>query len=1154
MINSSAFVIFPLLLTAFLSITMTPSTVSYAAPLFDDNCNLTDTWDILDIDGDGACEITTDISTPPGYGPEVLHVTGSRVLGLAKGVRLAEGTVVLLYRELEPAVKDADGIIAIHADYRDNVSEEHNTKLVRPHTWLEMDNDHGLHFVVYESAENEFIPAEAPGVGLVTDAWNATNWIWQKVQFGDGVIKARFWPANEPEPDTWHLETARPKDKGLRLGFRINSGDVHIAQVYADAQDIPISPPAAWLFTEQQEVTQTKQLDFTLYTNLKTGDNYDMTLTLTGPSGEMPTGTLKTELSAGASSLPILLSTTSDKASLQLTSELEPGAYTLQAKSPGHTELGASCSFVVLPIADITHTFNEIRQSIDTLCEILNSITEPTEHAARLGVVHDSALAHWEYAQSLLEAGSIDDAQRAMRFAVEAMTELKGYKGAWLKKLVPNIEIPTLPVLPSREKHVTDPTEIRDLYSPDYLLRFGIPQCSAASFVMGNEYTIRIPWSLEGTAPDRDFSFEVTLESSLGHRVVAQSTTPPKTPVREWQPGNTYWQEINFRIKNEFDEIRPAQPVVSDEEHLLLIRVADKATGAMPVLDNTPTPRGGPANLQYLAGTYYVSSTPVEIHGEFSTNATVNRECTEAFTLNAIREAKIQAIAVFRAVNETGLEICTKAVPISLASNSQQAVNFQWTPSVAGKATLSLEILDDHNLLTQAKKELTILPPNDLTITATKENHVYSDGNLFYTQVHVRNPVGTEIGAQVFANNRMVGQEYSSKEDMIVNAEPWFGYYDIVADFGDFRYAQRIIATVSEVSYGRLLVNGEPFIVKGVNVHGMDSRSPEKTRTMMRVMRDLGFNTWRGDYPARWQIDMAYEMNTAYSPLAPFSCASTDEIVNRQDGPPLATARELTRLFIELYQDSAGTLLWNSCNEIGNETKDFLLSVYPVYKHLDPYNRPVHYANLYGQDRWEGQDCMGINYYFGEGQTPEGRQPIIAKSIAIAKEHNLPVFYTEFNGYLGAIHSTGVLAMEHLFDWGIEQGMSGGFYYMKQNSSSHPGIFDNDFNTYSLLNASIRDAFEDAKVIFGDTKKNIVTIEIINKRDFTLRQLALNANINGINVEAHQLSDIKPKGSLRVPLPLPNIAKDSTPVIEGNLQFVTHFGFRCTVPFRVIGL
>ena len=322
---------------------------------------------------------------------------------------------------------------------------------------------------------------------------------------------------------------------------------------------------------------------------------------------------------------------------------------------------------------------------------------------------------------------------------------------------------------------------------------------------------------------------------------------------------------------------------------------------------------------------------------------------------------------------------------------------------------------------------------------------------------------------------------------------------------------------------------------------------------MMRIMADLGFNAWRGDYPAPWQVDLAYELNTFYTVLAPFSCASTQTIFARQAGPPLATARTLTRLFVERYRDSAGVLLWNSANEIQGENIDFLLAQYPVYKAYDPEKRPVHYANLYGQELWQGQDIMGVNYYFGENQRAMDRQPLIGRSVGLGKSHGIPTIFCEYNSYLGAVHSTGVEAMQDIFAWGVEKGgMAGGFLYMKINSTSHPGVLDAGYNTHAIFDNAIRDAFADARVELAGASGSRARLRIINKRRFTLRQMELSLKASGIALAPIRLADLAPAETVEIDVTTPDDIPGPAALLEGELGFVTHYGFRCKVDIKLI--
>ena len=468
--------------------------------------------------------------------------------------------------------------------------------------------------------------------------------------------------------------------------------------------------------------------------------------------------------------------------------------------------------------------------------------------------------------------------------------------------------------------------------------------------------------------------------------------------------------------------------------------------------------------------------------------------------------------------------------------------------------TFLLELVRGGVTVTRATVERDSQLAERVSIQIAKQNHTEEEGGTFHTPVAIQTRgIKTPVTARVYAEDRLAGEETGRAPGFTVKAEPWFGYYDVRVDCGDFVYEERLLATVAETGAGDLLVNGEPFIVKGINVHGLDPSSPQRTALIMRILRELGFNAWRGDFPARWMMDLAYENNSFYTVLAPFSCAHTPDIFARQVGPPLVTAREITRLFVERYRDSASVLLWNSCNEIIVENIDFLLSLYPVYAAHDPDLRPVHYANLYGQDLWQGQDAMGINYYFAAGQIPADRQPLIERSAAIGKEHNQAVLFCEFNSYKGSIHSSGAAAMEGLFSWGVEKaGMAGGFMYKLGNDSDHPGVVDPGMNTHRIFDDAIREAFADAEVGLVGVREKSVQLQIRNKRRCTLRQVAMTARVGGVAVASHSLDAIGPEENVELTVAIPQDAPGPDYAVEGELRFVTHYGFESTIPFRLV--
>ncbi|MFH1744269.1 MAG: glycoside hydrolase family 2 TIM barrel-domain containing protein [bacterium] len=1131
-----------------------------SALIFEDFGNSLEKWTFLDYSGEIKAETTVDHSCPPGYGPTVLHLEGNVVVGLAQGPALHEGTFVALYKENSPADQDADGVIMVWAQYGEDTSVEHNAKIKRPHVWLEQDNDLGFQFRVIDVKGDEYPIGERTGLGLVTGPWNRTNWIWQKVQVQGDRIRAKFWPAEQPEPDMWPLETTYDA-KGNRFGLRINSGSIHVAYFAADTEDIHPQTAPAYLFSPLQRITDADHIVLTLFTNAAQTGRRQFEMVISADNMEIDRATFPLDIPAEHKEHSFLLSTdasTKDNSYtvIPLSQALPPGLCRVVLSNPDGLH-STERSFEVISTTGYRQRFDQAEELINRLEEALSEFDGNPEQAAALSVLKDVARAHLNRATSLFEGGKIDEAELCFRFVMEALSELRGYKGAWLKDSRVALDLTFLPERFEDTRGIAKPErDVSDFYSTDYQILFGQAKSSTQSMVMGQTYEIVIPWSMEGGKIDRDFGFEARLVSPLENRVVAQSKIRPKIPTSQWIPGNVYEQRVTLDILAEDAVNRPAEPVVLDEYHRLLVTVTDPETGAHLLLGNHPGDQNERVGSSFLVGRFYVSSTPLEIKEfNFEESTVLDKQpVRDSFHLRNVGDDDLTVDAVLTVSTESKRILFQGIQHVSLPKGSEKPVEYIWNTTTAGNLTISLQIMSRGVILTEASREIAARLPDAETPRVEKHNHVEKRENRFVTPltVHLGSRPKSPVKVRVYADNRLVGETIEKAPTITLDAEPWFGYYDILVDFGTRAYEERVVATVVETSEGALLVNGEPFIVKGVNVHGLDAGSPARTELMMSIMRDLGFNTWRGDYPARWQMELAYKLNSVYTVLAPFSCIHTPEIFGRQAGPPLGTARELTRLFIERYKDSAGVLLWNSCNEVVGENIDFLISIYPLYKAYDPYQRPVHYANLYGQDLWQGQDAMGVNYYFGEGQSGIDRQPLIQQSVDLAAAHGMPALFCEYNSYYGAIHSTGVEAMEDIFEWAVEKaGIAGGFLYMRPNSTSHPGVMDGGFNTHKIFNEAIMKSFADAEMTVTDVSQTGIHLRIRNKRRCTLRQMKIAIAVCGVDLAPIELDDLQPEKQIEITVPIPPDVPGPDWIIQGNLEFVTHHGFQNKVPVNL---
>lgn len=1085
-------------------------------------------WDVLDFHGDGVVQEAVDHTAPPGHGPAVLRIEGTHLLMLAQGARMAGGTIVLLYRELSPADQDADGVLAFGAAYPDDIEEMHNTKEVRPHTWVEMDNDTGLHIRSNLGGEREDVLAQEPGLGLVTGAWNKTGWIWQKVRLGDGRARVKYWPAHEKEPAEWALEAPWDRAAPERIGVRISSGAVHLAYFASGAADLPITEPKAWLCSMTDKVPGPANLTLNLYLHDPPASAVPLRLRV------YRDGALQATYEGERTFIgnPVTMNVGRWAARMTgeplLPADAAPGPYLVRLESEA-AGIDASARFELL-------STERIEAEMDAAAAAAQALAE--DASPRVRAYARSAADLVAQAREDLAGGDVEGAERVLGYALEPLRHLAALGAcAWPAELAEQREAPPAP--PAREDGR------REVFRTGMACRVAsVDLHGAGSLVAGRTYPVRV--AVEGVPPlDAPVACTLLLRSPLGGRTVASDsvTLPPGA-------AGDHHLEFTLALPRPEDALLEPRPNILDEPHHLLFIMRDAESGAHLILDNPPGEHADFPGQHYLLREVYVSTLWPELGALSPAEGAIG---VPLRIETAVRHegAPVQAEVILSLFAPGEARLLHREVQ-TVTVFPQQIMNlaFDWTPDVSGELVRTVEVRDDARLITRAEDTLRIAPPAPVRIVRANTCEP-AGGTAWTTAVTVSSEGTAPRAVRVHAGDVLAGEAAGAPGETVVRCRPHFGYYDVEADFGAWRHVARLVAAVGEVRGGELLLNGEPFIIKGLNVHGMDGASPARTRAMLRIFRERGFNTMRGDFPPPWQMDMAIEENLGYTALAPFSCCSTTDIFARQDGPPMTTAQAITERFIERYRDEGGVLYWNSCNEVVGDITPFLRALYPLYKELDPYGRPVHYANLYGQDRWQGQDFMSVNYYFSAREEPAHRHPNILQSLEIARAHGLPLTYCEFNSWHGAVIPSGVDALHNLFDWGIARGMQGGFFYFRFNSERHPGIIDDAYNTHQRMNEALDTVFADAQVTLLQAAPDGVRLRVRNKRAFTLRDVVLVAGVGGGRTCTVPLGELPPGAETIAEIPLETPAPGNGLFIEGELRFTTHYAFHERVPVAI---
>ncbi len=1140
---------------------------SFSAVIVTDSCSSLDTWDILDLDGDGFARIVTDYSTPPGYGPTVIHVRGTRLLGMVKGFDGGDGVYTVLYRENRPVELDADGVTLFRAQFGSDIRVAHNTKDVGPHLWLEQDNDGGFQVRIYAEGANDTLLTIAPGVGLVTDPWNRTRWIWQKVRIDGDRLRAKYWPAHVPEPNSWDIdfrnEILSAEFRTGRAGFKIVSGDANIAWFSFSDEEIAVPAPEAWLAYERSRATQVRSIGLSLFTNIDRAMTPPLRVVVWSAGAIMGSAHVGDGIPSGQRETSVSVGTHPESADIEvaLPRPPEPGPIDVEiVNSAG--EIIASRTIMYQPEEELVRRLTRVESALTVLEGVAARAGADDEASRVLSVVVGATRSHADRATGLLRAGEVQEATRSAAFAEYSLAELNGWKGELLRELAPNARVDVDSPPPPTDPDLADGERPQIVYPVAYRIRFEEPRLNARSLVMGQRYNVVIPWTVDGATPDRDWRISVRLVDPIRGTTAAQLDTVPAVSTSRWEPGRTYVTACSLAVLPERQgvpaDVRSGNPLVRDVEHVLVVRMYDPETGSSLLLGNAPDEITGAVGQDFDGGRYHVSSIPLEVAGPDLPPSGVGVARSDSFAVRNVGLVDEPVNVLCSIYSETDRVLHRVAWSAVVQAGGERAFGVAWTPATAGNIRYEVELLRAGSTLTRVVRSVDVDPPPGYDLQLVRGHTRASGGGAsFATPLTVRSGVEGRVSVEVLARSaipgeaaRVVGDETAHGDEATVYADPFVGWYDVRSDFRDFRWDRRIIATDVATADGDLLVNGEPFIVKGVNTHGMES-SPARARAMIDVMKRLGFNSWRGDHPRPWLTDLAAEMNTFWSVLAPFSCASTSEYFAAYGGPPLVAEREISRLFVEQYVRSPGVLLWNSANEIGEATTDFLLATHPLYRAYDPAGRPVHYANLFGQNRWQGQDVMGINYYFG-GETARDRQPVVRQSIELARKNGLPVIYTEFNGYRGPVPSDAVESLRDQFEWGLEAGMSGGFFYYRFNSRSHPGVYDGSLNTNPRSDAAFIAAFADAEVTLARSHGRAVELAVSNRRRFWLRDVRLSLDVDGTPLDEIVVDDLSPGERREVSVLIRPNGNGPAHVISGAIEFVTHHGVYCHVPIRVV--
>jgi hypothetical protein len=214
--------------------------------------------------------------------------------------------------------------------------------------------------------------------------------------------------------------------------------------------------------------------------------------------------------------------------------------------------------------------------------------------------------------------------------------------------------------------------------------------------------------------------------------------------------------------------------------------------------------------------------------------------------------------------------------------------------------------------------------------------------------------------------------------------------------------------TVVEVRDGRMFVNGDRYIIRGINgalgIEWDNGRTVTRREwlRMLRFYQQLGFNTLRLEGVQEQHLKDAQQAGMMVMPVyASASCNNSLTALGNLNNPDYEFNTDAHKEMALTLSSATNVLLWNSGNENhhtgGYDDKEmmdkYLETARESIRRFDPYRRGVVYANLdtYGTSWFfsAGQDVLGYNTY----AEPDLFRKMMNKLYSEVKK---PVVFTEW--------------------------------------------------------------------------------------------------------------------------------------------------------------
>ena len=200
-----------------------------------------------------------------------------------------------------------------------------------------------------------------------------------------------------------------------------------------------------------------------------------------------------------------------------------------------------------------------------------------------------------------------------------------------------------------------------------------------------------------------------------------------------------------------------------------------------------------------------------------------------------------------------------------------------------------------------------------------------------------------------------------------------------------------------EVKGTKLFVNGEEFLVKGLN--GFPGHELGGSRTTrwdwleedLKLAKEVGANAFRGmNYPPK-MLEAGYEYGIFFIPILSDSCGDIFKTFLHTKADDDQSIRD-AEVSVLAQRESPMILIWSLANEVG-ASEEILTKYFQarqnVVKTLDPYHRPTLYSNHASQTFTGVVDVIGSN-------DPAGSADLNWKNKWAGRKIDKPILVTEW--------------------------------------------------------------------------------------------------------------------------------------------------------------